>query len=222
MADMRLVSVNVGKKQTQLKGNELETTGIYKLPAAGMVEIGVPGLMGDFICDQESHGGLDQAVYIYGTTDYSWWKARLGTEIEPGAFGENLTISDLESATISVGDRLQVGDVLLEVTAPRIPCSTLAARMHDPEFVKRYRYGERPGLYCRVIEAGAVQAGDEVKLLPYAGETVSVLEMFRNHYLRTKDEATLRRFLRAPISIRARVSAERDLRKIAAAAIEWD
>jgi MOSC domain-containing protein YiiM len=217
---MRLVSVNVGKKQTQLKGDELETTGIYKLPAAGIVEIGVHGLTGDVICDQESHGGPDQAVYVYGTTDYSWWGAHLGTAIESGTFGENLTISDFESANMSVGDRLQVGAVLLEVTAPRIPCSTLAARMRDPGFVKRYRYGERPGLYCRVIEAGAVQAGDEVMRLPYGGETVSILEMFRNHYRRTKDEATLRRFLRVPISIRARVAAERDLRKIAAAAIQ--
>ena len=88
--------------------------------------------------------------------------------------------------------------------------------MRDPEFVKKYRRGERPGLYCRVIEAGAVRAGDEVELLPYAGETASILEMFRNHYLRAKDAAALRRLLMAPISVRARASVERDLRRIAA------
>jgi MOSC domain-containing protein YiiM len=217
---MQLLSVNVGRKQTQPKGDELETTGIYKLPASGPVQIGSLGLESDFICDQESHGGPDQAVYVYGSADYDWWGAQLGKAMDSGTFGENLTISDLESAGLNIGDRLQVGAVLLEVTAPRIPCSTLAARMRDPEFVKRYRYGERPGLYCRVIEGGPVQAGDEVVLRPQTGATVSILEMFRNHYLRLKDEATLRRFLRAPISIRERVSAERDLRKIATAALE--
>lgn len=217
---MRLLSVNVGQKQTQLKGDELETTGIYKLPASGTVEIGVLGLEHDFICDQASHGGPDQAVYVYGSADYDWWRAQLGKELVSGTFGENLTISDLESAAVSIGDRLQVGTVLLEVTAPRIPCSTLAARMRDPGFVKRYRRGERPGLYCRVIEGGAVQAGDEVVLRPHPGATVSILEMFRNHYVRNKDEATLRRFLRAPISMRARVTAEQDLRGIAATATE--
>jgi len=217
---MRLFSVNVGHEQTQTKGNEIETTGIYKVPAAGAVEISYLGIEGDFIGDQDNHGGPDQAVYVYGSTDYDWWRGELGREIDAGTFGENLTISGLESATLNIGDRLQVGGVLLEVTAPRIPCSTLAARMRDPEFVKTYRHGERPGLYCRVIQGGAVQAGDDVVLRPRAGETVSILEMFRNHYLRSKDEATLRRFLAAPISIRARVSIERDLRRIAAAAVE--
>lgn len=215
---MQLMSVNVGRAQTHAKGNDVETTGIYKEPAAGGVEIGSLGLDGDFIGDQASHGGPDQAVYVYGTADYDWWSDQLGSKLAFGTFGENLTIADLESAVVNIGDYLQVGAVLLQVTAPRTPCSTLAARMRDPEFVKRFRYGERPGLYCRVIEAGAVQAGEEVVLVPYAGPTVSNLEMFRYHYLRSKDEATLRQILRAPISSRARVSLERDLRRIAAAA----
>jgi MOSC domain-containing protein YiiM len=54
--------------------------------------------------------------------------------------------------------------VVLEVTAPRIPCATLAARMGDPQFVKKYRRAERPGLYCRVIREGNLQTGNEVRL----------------------------------------------------------
>ena len=71
--------------------------------------------------------------------------AELGAELEPGTFGENLTIAGLESAAAWVGDRLRIGDVLLEVTAPRIPCHILARRMDDPQFVKRFRAAERPG-----------------------------------------------------------------------------
>lgn len=212
---MRLISVNVGSKQQQTKGQELETTGIYKVPAAGAVAIRDLGLDGDFICDQKNHGGRDQAVYIYSSTDYDWWSAELDRELAPGTFGENLTISDLESALVGIGDRLQIGPVVLEVTAPRIPCSTLAARMRDPEFVKTFRRSERPGFYCRVIEAGAVEAGNEIVLRPRAGERVSILEMFRNHYARSKDEATLRRFLKSPISERARASLQGDLAKLA-------
>ena len=78
----------------------------------------------------------------------------MGREIAPGTFGENLTISDLETAGLAIGDRIQVGDVCLEVTAPRIPCGTFAARMGDPGFVARFRIAERPGAYCRVIREG--------------------------------------------------------------------
>ncbi len=63
----------------------------------------------------------------------------------PGTFGDNLTLSDLESAQFNIGDRFHIGSVMLEVTAPRIPCATLAARMGDPHFVKKYRRAERPG-----------------------------------------------------------------------------
>ena len=151
---MQLLSVNIGQKRTQPKGSEKETTGIYKLPVQEPVEIKSLGIQRDFICDQKNHGGPDQAIYVYGVLDYQWWSKELGKELAPGTFGDNLTVSELESTPFNIGDRLHIGSVILEVSAPRIPCSTLAARMGDPQFVKKYRQAERPGLYCRVISRG--------------------------------------------------------------------
>ena len=131
-----------------------------------------------------------------------------------GTFGDNLTVSELESAQFNIGDHLHIGSTILEVSAPRIPCSTLASRMGDPQFVKKYRQAERPGLYCRVIQEGSVQTGNEVKLERYAGETLSILQMFRDYYDNNKSEETLRLHLRAPIAIRARLETEEDLKKL--------
>jgi MOSC domain-containing protein YiiM len=211
---MHLSSVNIGTKRDQQNGHENETTGIYKTSSTGRVQISAIGIEQDFIGDQKNHGGPDQAIYVYGTPDYDWWTRELGKELEPGTFGENLTVSDLESARLNIGDRLRIGTVTLEVTAPRIPCSTLAARMGDPKFAKKYRHADRPGVYCRVVQSGSVHAGEAVELLPYAGETVSALEMFREHFTADKDEVTLRRILRAPISLRARAELGRELRKV--------
>ena len=211
---MQLISVNIGQKRTQPKGNELETTGIYKLPALEAVEIKALGIQTDVICDKKNHGGPDQAIYIYGSADYDWWSKELGKSLEPGTFGDNLTISELESAGFNIGDRLQVGSTILEVTAPRIPCGTLARRMGDAHFVKQYRKAERPGLYCRVIREGSVRAGDDVQVERYTGETISILQMFRDHFEPNKSEETLRRALRAPIAIRERIEAEEDLQKL--------
>ncbi|MFZ5858456.1 MAG: MOSC domain-containing protein [Chloroflexota bacterium] len=201
---MELISVNIGEKRTLQKGKELITTGIFKLPASGRVWIGELGLDGDVIMDKKNHGGPDQAVYVYGEADYAWWRNQLGRDLPPGIFGENLTISELESAPFNIGDVLVVGEVKLQVTAPRIPCSDFAARMDDLQWVKKFRAGERPGLYCRVLQEGFVQAGDSVSVEKYAGETLSILQMYRDHYDSEKDEALIQRHLAAPIAARAR------------------
>jgi MOSC domain-containing protein YiiM len=211
---MKLLSINIGQKRTQQNGLTLETTGIYKTPVAGPVQINTLGISGDFIASKKHHGGPDQAIYVYGQTDYDWWSAEIGRELAPGTFGDNLTISELESAAFNIGDRLHIGSVILEVTAPRIPCKTFARRMQDPYFVKKFRHAERPGLYCRVIQEGSVQNGDEVRIETYQNETISVLQMYRDFYKRRKSEETLRRHLNAPIAMRARVALEEQLKKI--------
>jgi MOSC domain-containing protein YiiM len=211
---MHLLSINIGKAQAIPNAKASGKTGIYKQPVHGPVPITRNGIPEDAICDTDNHGGVDQAIYIYGALDYAWWSQELGKELLPGTFGENLTISELESALFRVGDRLHTGTVILEVTAPRIPCVTLASRMGDPTFVKRYRAAERPGLYCRVIQEGTVQEHEPVALEPYTGETVTVLEVFRAFYEPHLDEATLHRHLAAPIAIRDRADKEEKLAKL--------
>ncbi len=213
---MELISVNIGQERPIQNAKKMGKTGIYKKPVSGPVQITANGLPSDAICDVENHGGVDQAVYIFGAPDYAWWSESLGAELAPGTLGENLTISALESAQFSIGDRLHVGSVILEVTAPRIPCVTLAVRMGDPAFLKRFRAAERPGLYCRVIQTGSVQVGDPVELEHYTGETITAIEMFRDFYAAHLSEATVRRHLAAPIAIRDRVAKEALLQELLA------
>ena len=216
---MHLLSINIGVVRTIGNANVSGQTGIYKLPVAGPVQVTADGLGDDTIVDTKNHGGPDQAVYVYGGADYAWWATELARELAPGTFGENLTISDLESAGLAIGDRLHIDDrlhgsgVILEVTAPRIPCWKLAQRMGDPGFVKRFRAAERPGAYCRVMRAGELRAGEPVRLEPYAGERVTVAEIFRDYYEPARDPAAIRRFLAAPLAVRARTDKERQLRE---------
>ena len=201
---MRLLSINIGQMTPMPGVKKVGQTGIFKTPAAGLVSVTPLGLEGDAIADVRHHGGPDQAVYVYGAPDYDWWAAELGQPPAPGTFGENLTVDGLESARLSVGDRLHLDEVVLEVTSPRIPCATLAARMDDPTFVKRFRAVERPGVYCRVIRAGRAATDEAVRLEAHRGPTITVLEMFRDYYDNDWDEAKLRRHLAAPIASRAR------------------
>lgn len=208
---MRLLSVNVGGETPVEGAGKSGKTGIFKRPVGGPVGITPDGLAGDTISDKKNHGGPDQAVYVFGAPDYGWWSEELGRDLPPGHFGENLTVTDLESADACVGDRLTIGSVVLEVTAPRIPCLTLAVRMGDPAFLKRFRRAERPGVYCRVVRAGEVFPGQAVAYGPYTGERVPVLEVFRAFFDGDPGEDALRRQLSVPIASRAREAYERRL-----------
>lgn len=211
---MKLLSINLGiKKEIQI-GNSTDQTGIYKLPVQGSAQVTELGLEGDYIENKKHHGGPDQAIYIYGGADYTWWEHELGNEIQPGTFGENLTISDLESGIFNIGDLLHIGDVTLEVTMPRIPCATFAARMGDPAWVKKFRQAERPGFYCRVKREGVIHAGDAVALENFQGEAISIQQLYQDYYERNKTIQMLQRHLTAPVSIRWRKRIEEELEKL--------
>lgn len=209
---MQLRSVNLGRP-ARLPGAP-EKTGIVKEPVDGPIRITRDGLRGDAVCNRRYHGGPDQAVYVYGQPDYDWWSGLLGRTLEPGTFGENLTVGGLESARLNIGDRLAIGAAVLEVTAPRIPCGTLARRMGDPAFSTRFVEAERPGLYCRVIAEGEVRAGDTARVERRAGPTVSVVELFRDFYRPELTPEAIRRFLEAPIAARLREHKEKQMRRL--------
>jgi MOSC domain-containing protein YiiM len=147
-------------------------TGIHKAPVAGPVAVGKLGLAGDEQADLSVHGGLDQAVYAYPSEHYAFWAAqrlRVFKREEPlpaGSMGENLTLQGVLEKDVWVGDRLTIGDVVLEVTAPRSPCYKFAAKMGFAHAVKLMVQSGATGFYCRVLRTGHLQAGDAVALAP--------------------------------------------------------
>jgi MOSC domain-containing protein YiiM len=207
---MRLLSVNVGQAEPMERGNETIQTAIFKRPVSQPVFVSELGLDGDDQVSKQHHGGPDQAVYVYSEADYAWWAGKLGALPVVGSFGENLTLSEFGVQPLYIGDRWQIGEVLLEVTGPRIPCATFAARMGDPEFVKKFKQAERPGAYARVLQTGRVQAGQAVVYQRGSSE-VTVREVFRLYYDAAPSRATIVRVLSAPITSRGRLACEKML-----------
>ena len=204
---MRLESVNVGHVETISHGNKSMATGICKFPVEGPVGVTKDGIPGDAIVSTKHHGGPDQAIYAYSADDYDWWTASTGREYSPGLFGENLTIRDMPS-NMRIGDRLLIGEVVLEATAPRIPCDTFTTRMRDTGFGMAFRQAERPGIYFRVLNEGEVQAGDTVTFIENEESDVTVHDLFRFYYALRHDAANLQRLLEAPVAERFRSKIE--------------
>ena len=174
-------------------------TGIDKRPVGRPVQVRRLGLDGDSICDTVHHGGPDQAVYAYASEDAEWWQQHLGDELSfqlrPGSLGENLTLRGVEVTGAVIGERWQVGGAVLQVTVPRIPCSTFAGFWNVEGLPKRFIEAGRPGAYLRVLTEGAVTAGDEVRVLDRPAHGLTLAETLR---ALTGDRSLAPKLLTAP------------------------
>jgi len=175
---MRVLTVNVveelipGPKESGL-------TAIDKRPQGRRVPVGLLGLEGDRVCDTESHGGPDQALYAYAREDSAWWAEQLGREIPAGLFGENLSTEGLDITNALIGEVWRLGDeVEVMVRAPRIPCVTFQARMGIPRWVKRFHQEGRPGAYLKVLKTGTIGAGDQIDVISKPDHEVTIGVMF--------------------------------------------
>jgi MOSC domain-containing protein YiiM len=180
VAHLESVNVGVSKPYVGKSGR----SGIDKMPADGPVAVAVPGwgasgMAGDTIVDRPNHGGPDQAVYAYAREDLEEWARVLGRPIRGGFFGENLTTVGLEVTGATVGEVWRVGTVALQVTSPRIPCATFTDQVKRDRWVKEFTAHGVPGAYLRVLESGAVSAGDEVTVTDRPDSPVTIGVMFR-------------------------------------------
>src|SRR5256886_14254892 len=182
----RIASVNVGRPREIVVDGKLIRTSIWKDPVEGRVAVGGVNVSGDDQSDRRVHGGDRKAVYAYAREDLDWWSDRLGTTLAPGTFGENLTTEGLDVAGARVGERWRIGSTLLEVTQPRLPCFKLEIRMGRPGFIAEFIDGGRPGAYLRIVEEGAVGAGDAVRVVSRPDDQPTMGEVMRTRTKRSE------------------------------------
>ena len=195
---MRVLSVNVGMpREVEWKGSTVSTA-IFKEPVTGKVRLRKLNLDGDAQADLTVHGGPDKAVYAYASEHYADWEAKLGRNVQPAAFGENLTTEGLFEDRVHIGDEFLVGTARLAVTQFRIPCYKLGIRFGDPGMVKAFLRAGLPGIYFAVIEQGAIGAGDAIELVHTDERMITVREMLRLILDRHAPEADLRRLIEIP------------------------
>ena len=195
---MRVVSVNVGTPRDRVWQGRFVRTAIFKDPVEGPVALRGVNFEGDRQADLSVHGGPDKAVYAYPFEHYDDWRAMLGRDLSPGAFGENLTTEGLIEDAVHIGDEFRVGTARLVVTQPRMPCYKLGLRFGDTTMVKAFLKVGRPGIYFGVKEEGAVGAGDSIERVREGENRVTVTDLLRLILDRNPDPDALRRVLEIP------------------------
>lgn len=196
---MKLLSVNVSlPKEVTINGNTI-STGIFKEPVQSRVMLKLLNLDGDGQADLVVHGGAYKAAYVYAYDHYDYWQNKLGREdFTYGQFGENFTVTGMTEDQVHIGDIFRVGDALVEVTQPRVPCFKLAFKMGRPDFVKLFLNSERSGFYLRVLEEGEVGANDTFERVSIGPEQMTVKEVLHLLYFDNKNIIQAQRALRIP------------------------
>jgi MOSC domain-containing protein YiiM len=153
------------------------------------------GVVGDEIGNPKHHGGALQAVYAYPREDQEFWEQQIGRPIPSGGFGENITTLGVDTTHALVGELWRIGDVVLRVEVPRIPCSTFAAHMGERRWVRRFTEAGRTGAYLSVVTPGTVHTGAAIDVERPAHD-VDLLLLFRAF---TGDLAAARRVVDADV-----------------------
>lgn len=155
----------------------IKKSSISSIDQANPVNINSLGVISDEQADLSVHGGSEKAIYVYPHEHYPFWNALLSRELktpfdlQPGAMGENFTITGLLEADVFVGDTLQIGDLEFIVTKLREPCFKFNAKMGYKGAAKAMLQSGYCGWYMRVITPGKLMAGSTINLLPGKQET---------------------------------------------------
>ena len=187
----RVASVNVGSVRTVIWEGRSVRSAIWKAPVSGRVAVRGVNADGDDQANRDAHGGPDQVLYAYALEDYDWWSAQLGQPLEPGTFGDNLTVTGIDVSGALIGERWQAGGILVEVSQPRIPCFKLGMRMGDPAFPRSFAAAGRPGVYLRLVGEGDVAAGDPVEVVTRPAHRLTAADVSRIYHTDRSEAASL-------------------------------
>jgi MOSC domain-containing protein YiiM len=177
---MRLISLNVARPRLTVYNGATISTGIFKMPVPGPVQLRTLNLDGDRQADLTVHGGPNKAVYAYPSEHYAYWRQELpGMDLPWGTFGENFTTSGLNEDELHVGDRLQIGSSVIVVRQPRMPCYKLAAKFQRDDMVERFLLSGRSGFYFSVEREGKVAADDPFQILSRDLQGATIAEINR-------------------------------------------
>lgn len=140
-ADARVVAVNVSGRKGERK---------TPVPKATLVP--------DHGVERDAHSGPGpRQVSLLAAESIAKMKEK-GVDVGPGDFAENVTVEGIDLAALKVGDRLIVGEALVEI-------SQIGKECHDRCAIY-FQAGDcvmpREGVFARVLLGGKVAPGDRV------------------------------------------------------------
>ena len=130
-------------------------------PEKGMIKHDVREglLLEELGIEGDAHAGfMHRQVSLIAVEDIRTMMEKL-PDLVPGSFAENLTTEGFDLSALKIGDRLKVGETILEVSQIGKECHTkceVFRKTGDCIIPKK-------GIFTRVIKGGKVKTGDTVR-----------------------------------------------------------
>lgn len=122
-------------------------------------DVGQATLVEGMGLEGDAHAGfMHRQVSLLALEDIEKMREKM-PNLGPGSFAENITVKGLDMDSLSIGDRISVGDTLLEVTQIGKECHSKCEIFK----ITGDCIMPKKGIFCAVIKGGRVKKGDVVK-----------------------------------------------------------
>ncbi|MCX7561708.1 MOSC domain-containing protein [Sulfitobacter sp. F26204] len=161
----RIDGLFFGKVQNHWPGRD--PSAIDKKPVIGRHDINELGFVEDAQADPDHHGGVEKAIHHYASEHYASWIAEgeIPAGTTPAAFGENIASRALSEDNLCIGDILQLGSAVVQISQGRQPCWKVSQYTANKKMAYLFQSTGRTGWYYRVLEPGSAGTGDMISLI---------------------------------------------------------
>lgn len=122
-------------------------------------DVGEATLIEGMGLEGDAHAGfMHRQVSLLALEDIEKMREKM-PNLGPGSFAENITVKGLDTDSLSIGDRISVGETLLEVTQIGKECHSKCEIFK----ITGDCIMPKKGIFCAVIKGGRVKKGDVVK-----------------------------------------------------------
>jgi len=188
MKTIRIENIFAGKKQniTDIRGKQYISS--YKKERIGDdVLVRYLGLEHDTQTDAEHHGGVHKAVCVYTKKNYEFFKSKHDLDLPMCAFGENITLLDIDDSEVCLGDQYQCGTAVFEVSQPREPCWKISSILGIKKMTSLVVKELKTGFYLRVLEEGSLNRNNHFKLISRVHSELTI-EFINEVYFNSNQE----------------------------------
>ncbi len=156
------------------------TSSLEKKPVCHAVYLRRDHLAGNEQADLRHHGGEDKTLYTMPMEHVCHWRSVYSLPDLPfGGLGENLTVLGALETDVCIGDRFQLGEAVVQISQPRLPCWKIGRLWGVQEFGAQMEAEGRCGWYFRTIQEGSFSLADDLILLERVQPEWTIARVFQ-------------------------------------------